>query len=555
MSKTLVMALGTVAAVGVGVVGGALLEKRTPLLPDTDVAPAAPTARHAAPSDPAERTAVPPDDRSALVDVDSLARFLSFAEEPQGLPQGREVSGDPMAAPAQPAPTLEAAPGDVEKKSPGNISTAINTGDVSIRFTNVKNAQDLLLAVGEVAPLSCRPIARVQATSSARPNSPLLLDGTASYDSCGLPLSYRWELARRPADSATVPACPDCALTSLPVDRAGDYEVTLVVSNGRWDSPAAVVRTSTSNGVPRAAAGPDVPVRVGQTVTLDGSLSRDPDGDALRYSWSFLERPAGSTATLDDAAAQRPSFEVDLEGTYVVQLVVFDEVGATSEPDEVRASTENVVPVAHPGSPQAVFTGTTVVLDGSSSSDANNDRLRFRWAFVSKPDGSTATIDQAYTSTATFVPDRPGLYIIGLVAHDGMFPSLPARTVIVGTSGSDCALTDLRDALAAISKVQAGSLCSPDDGTLLSNTVAAAITSAETGDRRGASQLTEDALRRVDGCALRGKADSCFTPDGDWITTCVDQGDIHPLLTDALACLINAAAPDPQPPAPGHSGR
>jgi hypothetical protein len=70
----------------------------------------------------------------------------------------------------------------------------------------------------------------------------------------------------------------------------------------------------------------------GRAITLDGSKSTDPDGDALSYSWSFISRPTGSSPALSDPTEISPTFTPDLDGTYVIQLIVNDGK-VDSEPD------------------------------------------------------------------------------------------------------------------------------------------------------------------------------------------------------------------------------
>jgi len=62
---------------------------------------------------------------------------------------------------------------------------------------------------------------------------------------------------------------------------------------------------------------------------LDGSKSVSPDGSALTYSWTFVSKPAGSTASLSGASTANPTFQPDKAGAYTIQLTVSAN-GATS---------------------------------------------------------------------------------------------------------------------------------------------------------------------------------------------------------------------------------
>ena len=94
--------------------------------------------------------------------------------------------------------------------------------------------------------------------------------------------------------------------------------------------------SSKNNTAPVADAGADQTdnVVVGDVVLLDGSKSSDADGDALSYQWSLTPAP-GSSADLSDPASEKPSFEPDIAGTYVAQLIV-DDGGLESTPDTVQ---------------------------------------------------------------------------------------------------------------------------------------------------------------------------------------------------------------------------
>ncbi len=172
------------------------------------------------------------------------------------------------------------------------------------------------------------------------------------------------------------------------------------------------------NQPPIANAGPDQTVKVGRTVTLDGSASFDPEGSPLRFQWRIVSAPSGSTAALTDADTESPTFVPDVVGDYVIELVVTDNRRQTGSDLVLVRAVANRAPVAKAGPDQTVTVGTLVTLDGSQSQDPDGDPITFTWSFVSQPEGSTATLTDADTPKAKFTPDVAGDYIIELIVTD-----------------------------------------------------------------------------------------------------------------------------------------
>jgi hypothetical protein len=90
------------------------------------------------------------------------------------------------------------------------------------------------------------------------------------------------------------------------------------------------------NRPPTAEAGPDVRIRLGQSATLDGRGSRDPDGDPLEFRWRLVFGPGGGFPVLNPVEA-RFSFVPERAGVHLVALEVRDptlrDLGRWSLPD------------------------------------------------------------------------------------------------------------------------------------------------------------------------------------------------------------------------------
>lgn len=166
----------------------------------------------------------------------------------------------------------------------------------------------------------------------------VFLDGSASSDVDGDPLTYRWELKFKPGASIALIENPTYATAQIRVERPGSYEIHLTVSDGSATDRAVVTVTVASpNTPPIAEAGMNQTTLVGSLVQLSGAGSYDPEGQPLSYTWRFVSRPPTSQAILvgtDVQPATSPRFTADAVGQFVVELVVSD--GAyQSAPDTV----------------------------------------------------------------------------------------------------------------------------------------------------------------------------------------------------------------------------
>ncbi|NWG12949.1 MAG: tandem-95 repeat protein [Acidobacteria bacterium] len=286
----------------------------------------------------------------------------------------------------------------------------------------------------EISTLNSIPIAVAGPDQTVFVGETVTLDGSHSSDADGDGLTFSWLLTSKPAGSAAVISDPVAVKPTVQVDKPGTYLVQLIVNDGKVNSAPDTVSIGTKNSPPVANAGPDQTVFVAQVVTLDCSGSSDADGDTLTFAWSFISRPAGSTAALSDPAAVKPSFTVDKSGSYVVQLIANDGT-VNSSPDSVTISTQNSPPVADAGPDQTAFVAATVTLDGSGSSDVDGDLLTFLWSLSAKPAASAAALSDPAAVKPFFIVDKPGTYVAQLVVNDGTVNSGP-DTVTISTQNS-----------------------------------------------------------------------------------------------------------------------
>jgi RHS repeat-associated protein len=274
-----------------------------------------------------------------------------------------------------------------------------------------------------ISTQNSKPVANAGPDQSATVTSTVTLDGSGSTDVDGNSLTYQWSLTV-PASSTATLSSVTAVMPTFVLDKPGTYTAQLIVNDGTVNSDEDTVVITTENSKPVADAGDDQTVPLNSVVNLNGGDSSDVDGDILTYRWTLLSKPSDSTASLTDDTTATPSFTADKPGTYTIQLIVKDGT-VDSDPDTVVISTQNSKPVADAGGDQSGTVNQLVTLDGSGSTDADNDPLTYQWSFTSTPTGSTATITSPTAQNPTFTPDLPGLYVAQVIVRDGKEDSLP----------------------------------------------------------------------------------------------------------------------------------
>ncbi len=274
------------------------------------------------------------------------------------------------------------------------------------------------------------PIANAGSDVAALTGTPTTLDGSASSDPDGNPISYVW--TQTAGASVSLAGASSAKPTFTPA-AAGTYTFQLVVSDGKLDSTDTVTVTVAQNQPPVANAGPDAGGWTGKTVTLNGTQSSDPNGTALTFAWTQTGTTPAAV-TLTGANTATPTFVPTKEGVYTFLLTVSD--GATTATDTVVITvqlTPNQNPIANAGPDQTVSPGVQVTLDGSASSDPDGTALTYKWALTT---GTGITLSSTTAAKPTFTTNALGTYVFTLTVSDGVATATDTVTIEVKAAGT-----------------------------------------------------------------------------------------------------------------------
>ncbi len=295
--------------------------------------------------------------------------------------------------------------------------------------------------------IEAAPEPKIEAPQKIGVNETIAFDGARSTVASGRIAEWHWDFG----DGTTAAG----EKVSHRYAAAGPQTVTLTVTSDQTDGGC---RTSSAthlvlvNAPPVANAGPDRDVLVGQTIVLDGSASRDPDGSIASYGWTLGDGTSKTGVELRHVYRQ--------PGRYQVALTVADTEGLANSTAtdtfwiNVRPRTEMAVT-----GPQSLCPGEAGAFALTGAEIAESRAPVWRFGNGRTVEGLTA--HQSYK--------LPGRYHVGVVVNPaGDAEALTANRIVrVNSAPVAAAGRDLRTCPGTLVEFDAGKSID-HDGRILS---------------------------------------------------------------------------------------
>lgn len=315
----------------------------------------------------------------------------------------------------------------VEFDLPGIYTLQLSADDGELISSD---SMDLTVLAGNQAPTA-------QFSSTPQQgNAPLTVsfDASASNDSDGNIVSYAWDFGDGQSANGV-------NINHL-YNSAGSYSVQLTVTDNQGATAQATttIIANTVNQSPNAqfSSTPqqgEAPL----LVSFDANASTDSDGNIVNYDWDFGDG--------QNASGVSPDHLFNVSGSYLVQLTVTDNQGATAQ------ATTTIIITALNQPPSAQFSSTPqqgeapllVSFDANASTDSDGNIVSYDWDFGDSQNGSGIILDHLYSS--------PGSYLVQLTVTDNQGATAQATTTIT-VNPVQVGIVSEHDVIAGVSNQQ-----------------------------------------------------------------------------------------------------
>jgi RHS repeat-associated protein/uncharacterized repeat protein (TIGR01451 family) len=124
-----------------------------------------------------------------------------------------------------------------------------------------------------ISTINSIPVANPGAAQSVESGSLVALDGSASSDADGDPLTFTWAILSQPAGGTAALSDTHSVNPTFVANVAGFYVVQLIVNDGKVDSPPMTVTITAESPLLKLSAPADLSALPGQAVSLEFNVS------------------------------------------------------------------------------------------------------------------------------------------------------------------------------------------------------------------------------------------------------------------------------------------
>ncbi|MFY7839243.1 MAG: PKD domain-containing protein [Lacibacter sp.] len=237
-----------------------------------------------------------------------------------------------------------------------------------------------------------------------------------------------------------------------------------------------------ANRPPIAKAGADKIIKLpADSALLDGRASSDPDGSITEWLWRKIEGP--SFYAIKDTSASFTLVNKLKPGVYSFELKVTDNEGLFAK-DTIKilvdsATAPNRPPVAMAGEDQTITLPVNkVLLDGSSSTDPDNNIIGYAWRKIAGPANSSFSDPVAIKTEALNLSNAIYIFELTVTDVEGLFSTDTVQITVnispnrspLAAAGNDLTITyNLQSCSMDPSSITLdGRLSSDPDGTIVS---------------------------------------------------------------------------------------